>query len=107
MASKRVVVIVLALVLTSCTASQHAGIVTINQPAASETDEAKWFAYYEDQLDGYGGDIEQPGPDAPEPARRGYERARNDWESRDGNAKLRTFLMCVPVGVVLGVLIGR
>lgn len=104
--SKTMLIMLLSFFLISCTASQHAGILMVRQPDATETDEAKWFAYYEDQFDGNGGGVEPPGPDAPEPARRGYERAKRDWEAKDANATLKTLLISIPIGIGIGLLIG-
>ena len=107
MTSKTVIIILASLFLISCTASQHAGTFTVTRPALTETDEAIWFGYFQDRFDCYAGEVEPLGPGVPEPIRQGYERAKREWKAKDANATLRTFMMCVPVGVALGVLLTR
>lgn len=104
--SKPLVFILLSSFLVSCTASQHAGILKVTRPALTETDEAIWYAYYEDQFDGYDGKVVSPGAEYPEAARRGYERAMHDWDGKNANALVNTFLISIPIGVAIGLLIG-
>ena len=80
------------ILMASCSASMHLGKATVLKPDMKETDQQKWFIYYQDQLDAYGGNaIAPPGeilesegyqPTAGtynQAAIDGYQQARLDW----------------------------
>jgi hypothetical protein len=52
--------LVICIIIQGCTASTHLGKATVPKPDKNEADEKKWFAYYEDQLDAYGGNAVAP-----------------------------------------------
>jgi hypothetical protein len=86
----------------SCTASQHAGVITIQQPSITESDESAWYDYYADQLDAYKGGVLAPTDQYPKAAHKAHQRAKADWDSKVGDARLRTLL--VTGAAVVGIL---
>ncbi|HXC05233.1 MAG TPA: hypothetical protein VNZ86_10810 [Bacteroidia bacterium] len=60
--SRSLVALLLAavLLLQSCSASAHLGKVSVSKPDPTEKDAMVWYRYYQDQLDGYGGNAVAP-----------------------------------------------
>ena len=95
--------LVVASLMFSCTASQHAGEETVAEPAATQTDTTLWFRYYEDQFDAHEGIVAVPGSQDAGFAHQGYALAKAEWERRVQLTKGRTMLLYVCGGIVGGV----
>ncbi len=101
-ATRFLVTVLILSLLMSCSASQHAGVTTIKQPLITENDESEWFSYYEDQFDAYKGKVSPPEDQHPQAAHKAYQLAKDDWDSKAGDARLTTIL--VTGSVVVGLL---
>ena len=90
------------MLLVSCSPSSHVGKTSIDKPAMSETDPAKWQKYYEDPLDTYKSNVFAPASGYPEAANVGYLRAKDDGDGKISKAGTNTAILTVVV--TLGVI---
>ncbi len=98
--------VLVATLLLSCSAAQHAGIVTVSEPPFSEDNESRWFSYYEDQFDAKEGNVEAPPAKYPA-ARHAYIRAKEEWDAKVQKATTKTAVVCLcGMGVFLIVYAG-
>ena len=96
--------VIFALLFTGCAASRHPGQTSITKPATAERSEAAWYAYWEDQFDGYKGNVIAPGPEYPEAARQAYQRAKTNWDRKVSSAYTRSVLLGFGIGgAILGI----
>lgn len=66
-----------------CAASMHAGVTTVPKPSMTETSEAVWLNYWQDQFDGYQGNVVAPQSDKyPQAAVDAYQRAKMEWDRK-------------------------
>ena len=96
------VTLLVAASLTSCSASQHAGVANIQEPPLTDSDESHWFLYYQDQLDALSGNVLAPDSRYPNSARTGYGRAKDEWNKQADHARGRTMLVYISGGLVVG-----
>jgi hypothetical protein len=68
--------------------SKHPGTTSVQKPAITESDEGKWFSYYQDQFDCYEGQVSLPSE--PEEAKKGYFLAKKEWDEAVRNAHLKS-----------------
>jgi len=80
----------------SCSASQHAGKTNVSRPSASETNEALWFTYWQDQFDAYEGNVVAPTtPQYPEVAIQAYQQAKAEWNHKADEAATKTKILLI------------
>lgn len=94
-------VVIFALLFSGCAASMHPGQVSVEKPSRTETNEAVWLNYWQDQFDGYKGNVIPPGPEYPEASRQAYQRAKIEWDGKVQNAQGKTTLLVWAVGGVV------
>ncbi|MFN0158918.1 MAG: hypothetical protein ACKVRP_12710 [Bacteroidota bacterium] len=102
-ATRFLIPVLIVSLLMSCSASQHAGVTTIKQPPITENNESAWLSYYQDQFDAYKGKVSPPEDQYPKAAHKAYQLAQEDWDSKFGDARLKTIL--VTGAVVVGLLV--
>lgn len=80
------------ILLIGCTApktlsiSKHPGQTTVPKPSMKEQSDDVWYVYYADQIDAYENKIQMPSDDYPESAKRGYYRAKTEYQQKYDNA---------------------
>lgn len=84
----------------SCSASNHIGITTIDEPPISETAISVWAAYYYDQLDAFEGAVAPPDPKYPDAAKKGYTEALGAWNEQVKYARGRTTLLTISIALL-------
>jgi|ERR1017187_7916404 hypothetical protein len=89
----------LCMLIVSCSPSSHLGKTSIDKPAMTENDPAKWQSYYADQLDAYKGNVFAPASGYPEAASQGYLRAKSNWDGKVSKAATNSVL--VEIGITL------
>jgi hypothetical protein len=94
-----------AFFLSSCAASQHAGVANIQRPALTETNEDTWFTYWQDQLDAFEGRVLAPPMEYPAVAKSAYARANQEWNMKVADASTKTYLAWSGGAVLLSVLL--
>ena len=87
--------------LVSCSASQHAGVTTINEPPLVEDKLSTWLLYYQDQFDANEGNVIPPSNQYPQSAVRAYQRAKMNWDDKVQDAKSKTVDAYIVLGVVV------
>ena len=87
--------LVMSILLMSCSASQHAGKTYKKRPAVTEINGDVWYEYWQDQLDAREGKVIAPGSDSPEVARNAYDLALSDREKKEQTATLNTILSVI------------
>ncbi len=97
--------ILIASILASCSASQHAGVTDKQRPSLTETNEQVWFVYWQDQFDGLGGRVIAPAMEYPPVAKSAYARALQEWNMKEKDAEMRTYLLYSGVGLGLTLLL--
>ena len=104
-------ILAICILFESCGASNHLGKTFVQKPDASATDQQKWFAYYQDQFDAYGGQavppqgaiLESEGYTPPagtynQAAIDGYQQAQMDWSVKVKKASRGTmWSLCLGV----------
>lgn len=66
-----------------CAASMHAGMTTVPKPSMTETNAAVWLNYWQDQFDGYQGNVVSPQSEKyPQAAVDAYQRAKMEWNRK-------------------------
>lgn len=93
--------ILIASILASCSASQHAGVANKQRPLLTETNEQVWFEYWADQFDANRGKVIAPPLEYPLVAKSAYGRAAQDWQMKVNEAATQTYIAWV--SGVLGV----
>ena len=94
-------ILAICILFESCSASYHLGKTFLQKPDANSTDQQKWFAYYQDQFDAYGGQavppqgaiLESEGYTPPagtynQDAIDGYQQAQMDWSVKVKKASI-------------------
>ena len=97
--------LILSILLMSCSASQHAGKTYKKRPAAIETNGDVWYEYWQDQLDAREGKVIAPGSDSPEVARNAYDLAVSDRGKKEQTATLNTILTILGSIFVVSILV--
>ncbi len=93
------------MLFVSCSPSSHLGKTSVEKPAMTETDPAKWQRYYEDQLDAYKGTVFAPASGYPNAAFEGYKMATLTWDGKVSKAVTGTTLLCAGGGLFIGLLV--
>jgi len=96
--------VLIASLLSACSASEHAGKTTIQQPVMAETNENTWFSYWEDQFDALEGRVIAPSLDYPKEAKSAYARAQQEWSMKESDASSKTTLVWIVGCSAAGVL---
>lgn len=109
---KNVLIALMLISLYGCTApkplsvSKHPGQTTVSKPSMKEQSDDVWYVYYADQIDAYENKVPMPSDEYPESAKRGYYRARTEYQQKYDNAAQkirvqRTVVLPVIIGAVL------
>jgi len=85
-AARFLVPILVLTLLMSCTASDHAGVTTVDRPPLTENNESAWFSYYQDQFDASEGKVPPPDAQYPQAAHKAYQLAKQDRDHKEVNA---------------------
>jgi len=72
----------------SCRASKHPGVTYVVKPAMTETSSDTWYRYWYDQFDAYKGVVVEPDGSYPNEAIQSYQRAKQEYERKQGKATL-------------------
>ena len=87
--------------LSSCSASNHAGEVLVDEPSMNETNAEKWLAYWRDQLDAFKGDVNRPTAEKyPAIAIETYHEAREEYRRKEKDAQISSTLVAVGFGII-------
>lgn len=85
-------ILIISLLLMSCSASEHAGVSYKKRPALTETDEQVWLEYWQDQFDARRGKVITPPMEYPAVAHNAYQRAAQDWNLKEQEARTQTYI---------------
>lgn len=66
--------------------SKHPGQTTVQKPSMKEVNDDVWYMYWADQIDAYQGNVPMPSDEYPESAKRGYYRAKTEYQQKYDNA---------------------
>ena len=99
--------VLIASLLVSCSASQHARVTTINEPPLAEDNETSWSLYYQYQFDANEGKVMPPSVQYPLSAVRAYQREKVNWDNKVQEAKQKNLIAYIGAGMagVVGVIL--
>ena len=97
--------LVVSILIMSCSASEHAGVSYKRRPTLTEANETVWFEYWQDQLDANRGKVIAPPLEYPAVAKSAYERAVQDWNMKVNEAQTQTNIAWVVAGLGASVLL--
>jgi hypothetical protein len=74
------------------TISKHPGQTTVPKPSMKEFNDDAWYVYWADQIDAYQNNVPMPTDDYPEAAKRGYYRAKTEYQQKYNDAVQQNYV---------------